>query len=120
MTTTLAVTLPTFDISFIVEQLSHQFKDWTPERFSQAVTGYRNYLALHKAVPGTHRVPNNDVDEIWHRHILNTKRYMADCEAYFGYYLHHTPYDRQNRPKPGTTGGDCTCGACNGCTGGCE
>lgn len=35
--------------------------------------------------------PNQDVDDFWHQHILNTKMYLKDCEYLFGFILHHDP-----------------------------
>ena len=32
-----------------------------------------------------------DADELWHLHILDTRKYEADCEAIFGRFLNHTP-----------------------------
>ena len=36
--------------------------------------------------------PPPDVDEIWHAHILNTRRYAEDCSRLFGTFHHHYPY----------------------------
>jgi hypothetical protein len=33
-----------------------------------------------------------DVDTFWHYHILDTRKYAADCQAVFGQFLHHFPY----------------------------
>ena len=49
-------------------------------------------MAVTKALGGLQMVPNGDIDEIWHMHILDTRAYMADCNALFGEYLHHYPY----------------------------
>lgn len=92
-TTPVSLQLPTFDLSYVVEQLARkdEFRTWTPERFSNAVLDYQRYLALCKHIPGEMFAPSMDADEIWHRHMLNSRRYTADCNAYFGYYLHHEP-----------------------------
>jgi hypothetical protein len=45
-----------------------------------------------KAFPGGTIAPVVDVDEFWHYHILNTRKYAADCQEIFGYFLHHFPY----------------------------
>ena len=29
---------------------------------------------------------------MWHYHILDTSKYMSDCQNIFGNYLHHFPY----------------------------
>src|SRR5262249_39319225 len=31
-------------------------------------------------------------DRFWHMHILDTRKYAADCDAVFGHFLHHFPY----------------------------
>jgi hypothetical protein len=28
---------------------------------------------------------------VWHAHILDTKKYMVDCQAIFGRFIHHVP-----------------------------
>merc|ERR1712159_408136 len=38
------------------------------------------------------------VDIVWHEHIIDTKRYMADCDFLFGRYLHHYPCFGEGRP----------------------
>lgn len=88
-----SVELPTFDLSYVVEQLSRrpEFATWTPERFSNAILDYQRYLALCKHFAGQTLAPSQDADEIWHRHILNSRRYASDCDGYFGHYLHHEP-----------------------------
>jgi hypothetical protein len=53
---------------------------------------YRRYLALKLAFPDADIVPCKIVDEMWHQHILDTMAYAIDCEALFGYFLHHYPY----------------------------
>ena len=42
-------------------------------------------------------LPGRAVDAIWHRHILNTKKYMADSDEYLGRYLHHNPHMRMEK-----------------------
>jgi hypothetical protein len=37
-------------------------------------------------------VPGLLVDTMWHTHMLDSRKYMADCDAVFGTYLHHWPY----------------------------
>lgn len=88
-----AITLPTFDLSYVIEQMSKKskFAEWTPERFRKAQEEYRQFVALCRAFPERSLGISPDADEIWHRHILNTRRYIADCNTYFGEYFHHTP-----------------------------
>ena len=53
---------------------------------------YRKFLTLHLLHPGADIVPCEIVDEMWHRHILDTAAYRADCDAIFGEFLDHFPY----------------------------
>jgi hypothetical protein len=53
---------------------------------------YRRFLALHLLHPDADIVPCKIADEMWHRHILDTAAYRADCEVIFGRFLDHYPY----------------------------
>lgn len=80
-----------FDLA--VEKLTENNSNgWTTERAEKAVQNYKRYMAITKALGGVQLVPNADIDEIWHMHILDTRAYMADCDRLFGSYLHHYPY----------------------------
>lgn len=67
-------------------------EQWDLVRAEKAVLDYQRYMAVTKALGGVQLVPNRDIDEIWHMHILDTRAYMQDCDALFGEYLHHFPY----------------------------
>lgn len=64
---------------------------WDPERVECALHEYRQFLALMLWHPEAVLVPSDDIDEVWHTHVLNTARYQADCEAIFGCFQHHFP-----------------------------
>jgi hypothetical protein len=53
---------------------------------------YRKFLAMQLMHPGAVIVPCEIVDEMWHRHILDTAAYREDCAAIFGRFLDHYPY----------------------------
>jgi hypothetical protein len=53
---------------------------------------YRKFLAMQLMHPGAVIVPCQIVDEMWHRHILDTAAYRADCATIFGRFLDHYPY----------------------------
>lgn len=65
---------------------------WTPEQADRMELAYKRYLTLHAKYPDRMLAPDQDVDRFWHLHILDTRKYAADCEAVFGYFLHHFPY----------------------------
>jgi hypothetical protein len=64
---------------------------WDEERVERALHEYRQFLALMLWNPEAVLVPSEDIDEVWHTHVLNTARYQADCEAIFGCFQHHSP-----------------------------
>lgn len=78
-------------------------EQWNLVRAKKAVLDYQRYMAVTKALGGVQLVPNGDIDEIWHMHILDTRAYMQDCDTLFGEYLHHYPYfgmlDEENQQQ---------------------
>lgn len=67
-------------------------KGWSPETAERVEPLYKAYLMLYAVLPDETHVPSVEIDEMWHAHILDTEKYMADCYNIFGYYLHHFPY----------------------------
>jgi hypothetical protein len=64
---------------------------WDEERVERALHEYKQFLALMHWNPEAVLVPSEDIDEVWHTHVLNTARYQADCETIFGRFQHHFP-----------------------------
>src|SRR5271170_6087250 len=67
-------------------------KGWTFERADAVEPQYKAFLFLIGAKVRGEFVPTFDVDEMWHAHILDTRKYMTDCAQHFGEYIHHYPY----------------------------
>ncbi|UMR33058.1 glycine-rich domain-containing protein-like [Massilia sp. MB5] len=65
---------------------------WSLERANAVEFEYRRFLYLMKKFPKEQTAPLMDVDIFWHYHILDTMKYAVDCQAVFGYFLHHFPY----------------------------
>lgn len=65
---------------------------WTQHQCEMAERWYRRFLTLALTDGSEAIVPPQPVDKFWHKHILDTQKYIADCEAVFGSYLHHFPY----------------------------
>jgi hypothetical protein len=65
---------------------------WSAEYADQMEIAYKRYLKLHAKYPEMTLAPEQDIDRFWHMHILDTRKYAADCEATFGEFLHHFPY----------------------------
>jgi hypothetical protein len=67
-------------------------RGWSREVVERMELEYKRYLTLVANYPREAIVPDKDVDKFWHAHILDTRKYIDDCERVFGYYLHHFPY----------------------------
>jgi hypothetical protein len=65
---------------------------WSRERADVAASRYKKFLTLVVRFPREKIVPLGDIDIVWHRHILDTAKYINDCQVIFGRYLHHFPY----------------------------
>ena len=64
---------------------------FTIETTHFAETLYRQFLALKLKYKDKAISPPQLADHFWHAHMIHSKKYMADCDALFGSYLHHTP-----------------------------
>jgi len=68
------------------------------EELMVAVERYRGFLTL-LVESGETVVPTDDIDEVWHAHILDTRAYARDSAALFGRFMHHNPYiEEQDDP----------------------
>lgn len=87
----------------LVEQLDHgpiMFKlvhgddgpKWSVAQVHIAQLWYKRFLYLNLKYPNSVIVPNKTIDQFWHKHILDTRKYAHDCDRVFGYFLHHFPY----------------------------
>jgi hypothetical protein len=65
---------------------------WSSARADRTELDYRRFLLLMIKYPEVPLVPTEDIDEFWHAHIMDTRKYAADCDKLFGHYLHHFPY----------------------------
>lgn len=67
-------------------------ENWTIEQADKVEEEYKGYLHLCKNYPHLSIVPTEMIDDFWHTHILDTEKYIHDCDEVFGRYLHHFPY----------------------------
>jgi hypothetical protein len=65
---------------------------WTPERADAAEAKYKKWLFLQRKHEDVLLAPGDEVDAVWHFHILDTEAYIRDTARIFGRYLHHYPY----------------------------
>ena len=81
------------DLGRIKTKLCHveSGEGWSRARADAVEAEYRRFLYLMKIFPNEQTVPTVEIDTFWHYHILDTMQYAADCDAAFGYFLHHNP-----------------------------
>src|ERR1700754_2493607 len=78
----------------VIAKLCHAERGlcWTPVQAESAVKRYRQWLWLNSAYPDENIPPSQEIDAVWHTHILDTRKYAKDCEMLFGHFLHHNPF----------------------------
>jgi len=67
---------------------------WSREYADSIEAAYKNYLTMLVKYPDDAEdiLLSEDVDEFWHTHILQTRKYTEDCQHVFGNFLHHEPH----------------------------
>ena len=65
---------------------------WSREHAERIEVGYKRFLVLMAKYPERAIAPTRDIDTFWHAHILDTRKYAADCQRVFGEFVHHYPY----------------------------
>jgi hypothetical protein len=86
--------LKQLDLKAIAYQLMYDQTDesWTFEQTNRAIARYSMFLCLIYLYPNRKLVPTEEIDRVWHHHILDTMKYAEDCEMLFGRFIHHFPY----------------------------
>jgi|SRR5579871_6061091 len=84
--------IQTLDFSQIIDKLVDHM-GWARGHAVEAAELYKKFLFLQRKYGHLYTLPpSEDIDEFWHMHILDTKRYRKDCEVIFGRILEHYPY----------------------------
>jgi len=73
---------------------------WTRQYADSIEAAYKTYLTMLVKYPDHAEdiLLSKDVDEFWHTHILQTRKYSDDCRKAFGNYLHHEPHVGERTP----------------------
>lgn len=88
-----------YEAPFVIEKLLRDRAVETAEEALELFTEVKRYLVLNHVDPSkSWQMYSLRVDEAWHQFVLFTAEYVAFCNEYFGYYLHHAP---SNAPDPG-------------------
>ena len=80
------------DFSMIINKLV-KHGGWNKKHAERLADVYKKFLFLNKKYGHLYQLPpSEEIDEFWHNHILDTKKYRADCDKVFGEYRDHYPY----------------------------
>ena len=83
-------------IKFKIVEGGEEGLGWTIEKADRVELEYKNFLILNLKNRLNGRlpsiVPTKEVDQFWHKHILDTLKYAEDCDFCLGFFLHHFPY----------------------------
>ena len=82
-----------------LEPIAHQLMQdgWTRQQATWAISRYLMFLFLVYLHPQMRLVPTQEIDRVWHYHILHTRKYFQDCQLLFGRFIHHEPDSLQGR-----------------------
>lgn len=77
---------------------------WCRRKALPAIGRYKTFLFVCYLYPQVRLVPTQEIDCVWHAHLLHTRLYRQDCQWLFGYFIDHEPNsafggeaERQNR-----------------------
>ena len=66
--------------------------NWTEKEKNYAIDWYVKHLYLCIKYPSLPIAAiSKSADELWHQHILDTRKYATDCQQIAGRFLNHTP-----------------------------
>ncbi len=65
---------------------------WSVEKINYTIESYKEWLALQVHYEDLSFAPSELIDEFWHVHILDTRKYLEDCQKIKGSLIHHYPY----------------------------
>lgn len=85
--------LKSLDLSTIAADLTNPKNGygWSRQQAFQAIERYKAFLFVSYLYPELLLVPAQDIDKVWHCHILHTRQYRQDCEWLFGRFIDHAP-----------------------------
>ena len=89
------------DFESIKHKVLMSNRGWREGHVERAIVSYKMFLYICRVYNGWEHAPHPSMDEVWHAHILHTRRYFSDCQALFGGYLHHNPATVPEKKKEG-------------------
>ena len=82
------------DLTNVLNRLV-RVEGWPVKAAKTGIALYRNFLYLVAKYPNMLLPPSQEMDEVWHAHILHTRDYRNFCQNTFGRYIDHDPSDHK-------------------------
>lgn len=82
--------LERYDFAEVTRQCIEKY-GWSEDHAKSIETQTKQFLSLAFLDQDQYHIPESDIDEYWHRMILNTAWYEIFSNDVFGAYYHHTP-----------------------------
>ncbi len=66
-----------------------------PEFLEEGVLALKQYYCVALLDPLNEHAVSSAIDDFWHAHIIDTRKYVSFCDDVFGQYIHHSPLDHE-------------------------
>lgn len=82
------------DLSSIASVLMESEVDprWSQTQAIEASAQYLAFLYLVDRYPHLQLIPDSNIAQVWHYHLLDAEKYTEDCQMLFGYRIDCFPY----------------------------
>ena len=83
--------LPKFSLDLVEACVVYEkyFENKSVDTIKKMVQEYKMFWRLANKYPEIPFVPTEELDEVWHLHMLYPQNYYPDCKKYFNGLLHH-------------------------------
>jgi hypothetical protein len=79
------------DLTKVIDKARENHR-WNEAQTAEATEWYLKHLALSSMYPNKPIAAISRAgDDVWHQHVLDTRKYAADCHHVFGRFLDHVP-----------------------------
>lgn len=65
---------------------------WDMDKVNHTIPLYQKWLTMQIIYENLSFAPSSLIDDFWHAHILDTRKYYKDCINTCGHMIHHYPY----------------------------
>lgn len=83
--------------AFFIERIQKANPEWSTVKINNLIEEYKQFMYL-AGTSDEDCTPSQDVDKVWHEHILFTRDYYDYCNRIIGKIIHHKP-ERGGDPK---------------------